>query len=232
MSRQYEILALLRSVNPAPADEMTGTTPEVPTAAGRFPPALSARDEVRRRARPWKVILASLFVLVPLTLATLVWIDRANVSTAELIGSYRGTLLRDGGPGEANVRQLIDLVIVDEDGDIRAELLQAPAGATRLDPERLTIMPVEISISGRELHLQWDLSVGSYEDTTLEQCDWQDVTLTMRVQRGEKVMTLEEGHVEARATVDSEVSEFLRGCPNGRRDAIDLVLRRRSVGSG
>lgn len=220
MNRHQEILELLRSVDPARvAEDAEQAIPgEGPSARYETAPA---------RGRSWVPALVAFLIAVPLLLTSIAWVDLANVSAAELVGTYRGSLIRDGGPGEADVRQWVEVVVTNDQGEVAARLSHSSAGAVSFDPARSVLMPVEVTVSGRVVELAWDESLGIYEDTTAEQCRWVGWQLVMEGDADGDVLTLDRGVVDGQPPAGSEVGEFLSGCPHGERPVTRLVLTRR-----
>lgn len=223
MSRETEILQLLRSVNPArPEDD------EIDRVAPRpLPPRIGLAEpsgHVSSAQPRWAPLAAAVMVLVVITGLTNLWGQDDKVSTSGLAAGYTGSLIRDGGPGEADVRYPVSLDISDAGDDLTGVLTHGAPGAPSLDESRSVVMPVTVTIIGPSVEVRWAPSVGSYEDTTLEQCRWQEWALTFDAPDAIGRLHLRHGIVTGLPPVGPDVGEFLSGCPAGEREVLSLVL--------
>ena len=224
MSRETEILELLRSVNPAPPaeDEIDLFSPT--TALPHLPSTLEVRGGDRWRESGWGPLgMAAAFLIVVTGLA-LFWAAESPGPISGLSATYSGSLIRDGGPGEADVRHMVSLEISDTGAGLSGVLIHGAPGMSTLDQDRQVVMPVTVSLSDQAVEVHWEPSLGEYEDTTLEQCRWQGWSLTFERPDADGLLNLSSGSISGRPPEGPDVGEFLSGCPSGERQVLSLVL--------
>lgn len=224
MSRETEILDLLRSIDPArPVDD------DADGLVSALPPRTRLDPRRAGRARAWHRphwgTLATATALVAMAIGlTWMWSQDRPIAVSDLSSVYSGSMVRDGGIGEPDVRQVILLEITDDDSGLAGVLTHGPPGAATLDAERQVVMPVRVTLSDGAVHVEWEPSLGALEDTTLEQCRWQRWALTFEMPDGAGHLNLTTGVVVGLPPEGPDVGEFLSGCPSGQRQVLSLVL--------
>lgn len=147
------------------------------------------------------------------------------VGLEDLVGEYRGKLIREDEPGTPDTFHVVSVTILDEDGVVKGRIVHGPVGANSLDRFGNVVMPLEMTLEDNHLTLHWDESTGPAEDTTFTTCAWKTWEASLTVEDGGQRLVLVDGYVEGRLP-DTDVTEWYIGCPAGERPMIRMTLIR------
>lgn len=145
----------------------------------------------------------------------------------DLIGEYRGTVIRKDEPGTPDTSHVVSVEIYEEDSSVVGRIIHGPVGAPSIDSHGNVIMPLELELDGLELAMRWNETVGAIEDTTFAQCDWKAWEMNVTIEDGGGLLQLVDGYVEGQLPPNADASEWYLGCPAEERAIVRMTLVRR-----
>lgn len=148
------------------------------------------------------------------------------VGAEDLVGEYRGRLTREDEPGTPETFHVVSVSISEEGDHLAGSIIYGPVGAGSLDRLGSVMMPLDVTVEGDRLTMQWDESMGSIVDTTSMMCIWEAWTMNLAVEEGGHLLVLIDGFVAGRLPENTDVSEWYIGCPAGERAILRLTLVR------
>jgi hypothetical protein len=144
----------------------------------------------------------------------------------DLVGEYRGRLIREDEPGTPDTFHMVSVSIREEGDHLAGSITHGPVGAGSLDKFGNVVMPLDVTLEENRLTMRWDESIGSIVDTTFTMCTWEAWMMNLTVEEGGNLLVLVDGFVDGRLPESTDVSEWYIGCPAGERPMVRLTLVR------
>lgn len=151
---------------------------------------------------------------------------QGELTVDDLIGEYRGRVIRKDEPGTPDTFHVASVKIYEENGNLVGQMIHAPVGAPSLDSHGNVTMPLELELDGLELAMNWNETVGAVEDTTFAQCDWRAWHMNVTIEDGGRILQLVDGYVAGELPPDADASEWYLGCPAEERAIVRMTLVR------
>ena len=149
-----------------------------------------------------------------------------QIGPGDLVGEYRGKLIRKDEPGTPDTFHVVSVTLSQEGDDLAATITHGPVGANSLDRFGNVVMPLEATLDDEHLTLRWDESTGSFTDTTFTMCAWEAWLMNLVVEEGGERLVLIDGFVRGELPENTDVSEWYIGCPAGERPMVRMTLVR------